>query len=1470
MVNISLGQANDCATATTICSNPPAMGNPSGNGGYDDFSDPDNDPGCLSSEGNTAWYYFEIDPGAPSGLELGFTIIPDGGYGEDYDWALFGPDVDCGDLGSPIRCSSASSACGFCPETGMGMGTSDYSEGPGFGDGFVATLDVAGGQGFYIAINNWYGTGNGFSLEFTGSAAPWLDCTADPPCSVIAVASNDVTICEGGPPFAIEVFPDGGLPPYTYLWEGTGDGTDYLSDPTVQSPIVTLPSGVDGTITYYVTVSDGICEAIDSLDVLILPGPDITIFPIGPLCTNDVNTFLAMGIPQNGTWGGIANTIGEIVPANFSQGIHYLTLSTVTAEGCPGIDSIPVEFFDPEPITITPVDPLCESSPPFVIQVNPPGGTWTGDVDPSGTIYPDLLGSGTFIATYQYTSIYGCESSELVIFDIFEDPEPLILDPGLLCLDQNTVQLEADPTNGLWGGVANSLGAVFPSVLGLGTHQVTYTYSDANGCTGKDSIQLEIIEPPYADLEPAGTVCNSDAGGQSTLFDFNGLILGGDAGGIWLDYDNSGATGSFPVLDFNGIPPGVYTFQYTTLSAQGACQEYQGFVQIIVEDCQCPSIALDPSTDWCNDGSSLDLNTLKITSELGTWQILSSPPGTNPATINASTFISSGKDSGLYTIQFTLSTPPPPGCPSTNTLVVNLYSTPIALLPVSVQVCNQSGTGNFPHILDLYALITGGDAGGQWVNVNGVNAGGPFTALNFVGVAPGSYNFQYTTNSATAPCQESTYSLQIVVEDCSCPSLAFNPPPSLCNDGSPFDLNSLLVTAESGSWSLTSAPPGSNPATLAGTLFQPLNRDAGTYIIRFSLSMPPPVGCPLFAEATLNLLPAPFAVLQSQLSVCNSNTSGQDPTTLDFGDFITSGDAGGTWVDVTSSGATGTFPLLDFTGILPGLYAFSYSTNAASLPCTEKTYQVNVLVKNCLCPDLDILSTSDYCNSMSTLDLTSLILQAAPGSWSLTSMPPGTNPVLLNGNMINTLQKDAGAYTLTYTLLTPPPAGCPDAATSMINLYDQPATGLALAPTAFCEGTVQLQGLGNLLNGADAGGSWTFLTGPSAPGSSFDPNAGTLAIQTLVPGAYGFQYGISAQAPCTNVTTDVSVIIHPNPIANAGAGQSISCLNPTVTLGQGQTPPSTYTLSWIGPGLPASNLANPVINTPGVFILTVLEIQTGCSSADTVVVSGSNDLITGLQVDEKGASCPGITDGFIEAILVTGGTPPFLYSLNGSLPQPTPLFDALTSGPYTLQVTDAIGCSRDTTITLQAGSGFTLDLGPDWNVIAGTPVAIQATLYPGTTTLTSLIWNPIHPDGCTTCTGFAITAVQDVTYSLIATDVNGCQASDEVTIRVTLPKRVYIPTAFSPNGDGLNDLFYVHGGPEVLRVKSIQVFDRWGNAIYRKDDILPNDHTVAWDGTFRGRFVGQEVYVYSAEIEFVDGSSRLYKGDVLVSSSLIR
>lgn len=187
-------QNNDCINAEIICSDDNIGTNPLGPGS-NDFADPDNFDGCLSGENQSGWYYFEIRPDAPPGLELGFVINPDAGAGQDYDFAVFGPDVPCDDLGNPIRCSYAGSGCAFCPQTGLGMGATDDSESPS-GNGFVATLTVNPGEGYYLLIDNFSNNSTGFSMTWTGSAAPFLNCIN---CDADAgtVTANTSPACPG-------------------------------------------------------------------------------------------------------------------------------------------------------------------------------------------------------------------------------------------------------------------------------------------------------------------------------------------------------------------------------------------------------------------------------------------------------------------------------------------------------------------------------------------------------------------------------------------------------------------------------------------------------------------------------------------------------------------------------------------------------------------------------------------------------------------------------------------------------------------------------------------------------------------------------------------------------------------------------------------------------------------------------------------------------------------------------------------------------------------------------------------------------------------------------------------------------------------------------------------------------------------------------------------------------------------------
>ena len=145
------------------------------------------------------------------------------------------------------------------------------------------------------------------------------------------------------------------------------------------------------------------------------------------------------------------------------------------------------------------------------------------------------------------------------------------------------------------------------------------------------------------------------------------------------------------------------------------------------------------------------------------------------------------------------------------------------------------------------------------------------------------------------------------------------------------------------------------------------------------------------------------------------------------------------------------------------------------------------------------------------------------------------------------------------------------------------------------------------------------------------------------------------------------------------------------------------------------------------------------------------------------------------------------------------------------------------------------------------------------------IWSAV--DGkirCDTCVPTFVKPLETTTYKLLVRDQSGCELSDELTVYVDKKRRVFIPTTFSPNGDGTNDRFVVFSDPTVRKVQTMQVFNRWGSLIFQQNDFLPNDESQGWDGTQRGVVLSPDVYVFLIKVEFVDGKIELYKGDVTI------
>ena len=91
---------------------------------------------------------------------------------------------------------------------------------------------------------------------------------------------------------------------------------------------------------------------------------------------------------------------------------------------------------------------------------------------------------------------------------------------------------------------------------------------------------------------------------------------------------------------------------------------------------------------------------------------------------------------------------------------------------------------------------------------------------------------------------------------------------------------------------------------------------------------------------------------------------------------------------------------------------------------------------------------------------------------------------------------------------------------------------------------------------------------------------------------------------------------------------------------------------------------------------------------------------------------------------------------------------------------------------------------------------------------------------------------------------------------------LWIANAFTPNSDGVNDVFYIRGNPQNTTIERFIIYNRWGNKVFEATNILPDDATLGWNGTFKGEPAQFEVYGYEVVARFSDGQKKTLKGNV--------
>lgn len=303
---------------------------------------------------------------------------------------------------------------------------------------------------------------------------------------------------------------------------------------------------------------------------------------------------------------------------------------------------------------------------------------------------------------------------------------------------------------------------------------------------------------------------------------------------------------------------------------------------------------------------------------------------------------------------------------------------------------------------------------------------------------------------------------------------------------------------------------------------------------------------------------------------------------------------------------------------------------------------------------------------------------------------------------------------------------------------------------------------------------------------------------------------------------------------------------------EGGTAPYNYT--WNN----GQNLANISSLEAGIYTVTISDAL-GCTLLKKDTLHAPPALTFEAIFTDPG--CTGHYTGSISVQRTQGGVPPYTFSMSGVQFQSNPVFQGVGAGTYTIVAQDANGCLVDSTAALHPVEIPELDLRGIYQLQLG--YTLQLTPYINVTPQ-SLQWTPSNGLSCTQCLQPTATPVQTTVYTLSVTSVDGCTVSDSLTVTVLKMRDTFVPNTFSPNGDGVNDIFTVFGGPAVLRVKQLKVFSRWGDLVFEQADFPSSDLAYGWDGRYKGQVLDESLFVWWSEVEYIDGVSSILKGEVTV------
>jgi gliding motility-associated-like protein len=994
--------------------------------------------------------------------------------------------------------------------------------------------------------------------------------------------------------------------------------------------------------------------------------------------------------------------------------------------------------------------------------------------------------------------------------------------------------------NWVWSpatGLSSTTGATVDAAPGS-TTTYTVTGTPVNPCLSM-TIQKEIVVHvgvgPLINITPPTPVCGA--------FDLTTLVFSdvNNIAGTTVTFHSAIPTSA---TDMTNLWPGTTMVSgdvvYLMIAdAVGGCFDYE---QIIVNFSGGTNAGPDNTSTLCNTaGSTIDLNTLLVGADPGTWSETTSSGQFTPGT---GIFDASGLTAGNYTFNFTTDVVAP--CiPDVASMTITVNQNALAGADNTADLCNTAGT-----TLDLNTLLSGNNGTGTWVETS---ASGQFTAssgiLDASGLTAGAYTFTYSVNG-TAPCVPDVANFTVNVQQEA--NAGLDNSSTICNvAGSTIDLNTLLNGNNAvGTWLETTTSGQFNPGT---GIFDGNGLAVGVYTFTYTVTGIAPCVTDV-ANFSITVTNLPNAGADNGTTLCNTPTS-----TFTLSTLLSGADPGGTWSE-TSVVPSGQFnagtSILNVGNTAAGTYTFAY-TLAASGPCAGDQAIFTVDISQYADAGTD--NAAAVCNAPgSSINLNTLLVSNnGPGVWAETTASGAFNSTT---GLFTSAGLVAGNYTFTYTV----PATVPcvaDVANFTVVVIDLPTAG-ADNSAALCNTSGSSIDLNTLLNGNNIGGIWSETTSSG----QFNPTTGVLTTAGLATGVYTFNYFVPAIGACPSDVAVFTITVNSEPIITDLADQTHcdSYTLPAIS-GSSLTGNEAY---YTGPNGTGTQMNPGDVITSSILLYMYDETGSTPNCFDEQVVNITiNTTPTVSFVADTLSGCAPLVVNFTNT--TPGAVQNCVWNFGDGYGQLCGNIQHtfLNPGVYTVSLTlqSSSGCQNSTTYT----NYITVVEQPDAGFVFSPQIPdiynSEVTFTNSSTDATHYVWE--FGDGGTstdTNTIHLYPQIGNVDYlaTLYAYNDYGCEDSVSQIVTVQDVLTFFIPNTFTPDGDELNQSFMpvFTSGIDPYDFHMI-IFNRWGQVLFET-----YDYTYGWAGTYGDQgLVDDGTYIWQIEFkETMSDKRHSYRGHLTV------